>query len=426
MQHSVIRRSLLVSAAFIIGHLFHYALMFSANRILNPGGFGRFYTAISLLNILALPATVLSFTLVRHFSMVYTAAGSASLAREVNALMRRHALIGLVLVLLSGLALVLIGSLIGADAFLLLMLVPSTALAFYLFEMARAALQSRLDFHGYSAAWLLWRFGQFVLALAGLLLTGAPWAGMAGIFVATVATVVILLRVIGRNQDMAPAGATAWPPFDVTAAIPFVLQYGLFTLVCNIDVLFAYLLLDNEQLGIYAASSLLPKAIVTATLPVTQVMLPVMSTSIEVRQRVRTALIKALAVTLFLSATAALALVLGRDLACNEQFGIRFCSTRLLSVLALGAIPLSLGRVLVVAGLAFEGSLRIAAPALVLPAFAALLLIWPASPATLANIYAAICWLFASAYALAMYHGRAALRDAPARAQARSNAPTAP
>src|SRR5262249_54440649 len=105
--------------------------------------------------------------------------------------------------------------------------------------------------------------------------------------------------------------------------------------------------------------------------------------------------------------------------------GIRFCSTRLLSVLALGAIPLSLGRVFVVAGLAFEASLRIVAPALVLPSFAALLLIGPVSPTALATRYAAICSLFASVYGLAMYYGRAEMRQALSRAQARSDAPTA-
>ena len=50
---------MLVGIVFVLGHLFHYALMLAANRILEPGTFGRFYAAISLLNVLLTPVTVL-------------------------------------------------------------------------------------------------------------------------------------------------------------------------------------------------------------------------------------------------------------------------------------------------------------------------------------------------------------------------------
>jgi O-antigen/teichoic acid export membrane protein len=423
MQYSVIRRSLLVSMAFVIGHLFHYALMFFADRILDPGGFGRFYTAISLLNIVALPATVLSFMLVRHFTAVRSAAGTGALAVELNTLMRRHGAIGAILVLVCALALVVIGSLLGADAFLLLMLVPSTAFAFYLFEMGRAALQSMLDFFAYSAAWILWRCGQCVLALVALLLAGAPWAGMAGIFLATVVATLLLLQVVTRRAKAGPAqiGAATWPPFDVAASMPFMFQYGLFTLVCNVDVLLAYLVLTNDQLGSYAASSLLPKAIVTATLPVAQVMLPVVSTWGEERAQVRTALLKALGVALFLSIAGAAVLILGRDLACNDQFGIRFCATPLVTMLAVAAIPVSLSRVLVVASLALERQIRIVAPSLVLLVFAALVLLRTPSPPMLAGLYMTICWIFVLTYALIVLSGGKALRGSFACTPANTN-----
>jgi O-antigen/teichoic acid export membrane protein len=416
MQHSVIRRSLLVSTAFAIGHLFHYALMFSANRILDPGAFGRFFAAISLLNILLTPATILSFMLAKHFTTVFSAAGTPALVGELTALMRRHGATGVVLVLVSAVALVFVGSLIGADAFLLLMLVPSVALSVYLFEMVRAAFQGMLDFYAYSAAWILWRFGQYVLAVLALLLAGAAWAGMAGIFLATIVAILVLLRVMLRRGGTAPtdvSGAT-WPPFHAAAAVPFALHYGIFILINNVDVLLAYLVLSSDQLGAYAASSFLPKAIVTATLPVSQVMLPVMSAASAQQPLLRTALLKALGVCLFLSAAGAAVLALGRDLACNDQFGIRFCSPWLLTMLALGAIPLSVSRVLVVAGLALDSHRRVVAPAVVLVAFAMVVLGWATSPPALAVIYTAFCWLFVLVYGVAMIYGRRAVQDARA------------
>src|SRR5258708_16916264 len=141
MRHSVIRRSLAVTTVFVAGPLVHYALMITANGLLDADTFGRFYAAISLLNVLLTPATVLTFVFAQHFSMVFAGGGLASVATELKLLQRRHLVVGSGLVVLAALALLLSGSLFGADAFVLLVLVPALALAVYLFEMARAAFQ---------------------------------------------------------------------------------------------------------------------------------------------------------------------------------------------------------------------------------------------------------------------------------------------
>ena len=69
---------MLVGVVFVLGHLFHYALMLAANRILEPGTFGSFYAAISLLNVLLTPVTVLGFMFAQHFSAVFSLAGAAA------------------------------------------------------------------------------------------------------------------------------------------------------------------------------------------------------------------------------------------------------------------------------------------------------------------------------------------------------------
>jgi O-antigen/teichoic acid export membrane protein len=404
MNQSIVRRSLIVTAVFVIGHLFHYALMFTANRILEPGTFGRFYAAISLLNVLITPATVLSFMLARHFTAISSAAGVGALVTELKMLIRQHGTAGLILVLIFAITLMFIASLFGADAFLLLMLIPSVALAVYLFEMARAALQGMLDFYSYSAAWITWRIGQYVLAVVAFLLAGAAWAGMAAILIATVATTLILLRVIYRRAGPTSneVNRSIWTPFRLTTAAPFALQYGLFVLINNVDVLLAYVILSNDELGSYSASSLLPKAIVTATLPVSQVMLPVMSVASDEAPRPWTAVLKALAVSAFLSAAGAGILAAGGDVACNDEFGIRCCSPWLLALLSLGAIPLSISRVLVVAGLGLHSEHHIVPALASLVGFVLIVVIWVASPGMLALSYIGFCWLFMLGYGLAV------------------------
>ena len=404
MRQSIIRRSFFVSAVFVAGHLFHYALMVTANRLLAPDPFGRLYAAISLLNVLYTPATVLTFLFAQHFTVVYTAAGRDALVGELKRLFAKHAMLGAGVALATAALLLLSASATGADAFILLMLVPCTALAVYLFEVARSAFQGMLAFFAYSAAWIAWRAGQYVLAVIGILLTGTAWSAMAGILLATIIAIVVMLGLIVRGSGTtAPTADTAaWPPFRALPAIPFAIEYGIFVLMNNIDVLIAYLVLSNDELGIYAASSVLPKAIVTATHPVSQVMLPVMTASERTRAVGVTAVVKALIVTGVAGTAGAAALYFGRNAACNTWLGLRFCSTELLTTLAIAATPLGMLRVLVVASLAAGRSdmVLVAIPALI--AVAAAIFIRGTSTATLAEIYLVCCWGFLILYACAM------------------------
>jgi O-antigen/teichoic acid export membrane protein len=407
MKHSIIRRSLIVIIVFVAGNLFHYALMVSANRILEPGIFGRFYTAISLLNVMLTPATVLTFMFAQHFSEIFLDAGIGPLTAELRFLIRWHFCVGMGLVLICVLALFLVGSFLGADALTLLVLVPILALFVYLFEMVRAALQSMLDFFAYSMAWIGWRALQFVLAAAGLLFLGSAWAGIAGILLATVLALLALVMVVFRRASPTAPASTHWTsgPFRVTGAVPFLIEYGIFILVTNFDVLVAYLILTNDQLGVYSASSILPKAIVTATLPITQVMLPVMSVAGAEWQPRRNALLKALGLCSSLSALGVAVLMAGSELICNDRFGIRFCSTGLLATLALSAIPLALLRVLIVAGLALPTQHHVIFPGLAVLAFTVISLAWIRTPDGLAFVYTGFCWLFLMIYGAVTMNG---------------------
>jgi O-antigen/teichoic acid export membrane protein len=402
MQHSVIRRSLAVTTVFVAGHLFNYALMFTANRLLDANTFGRFYAAISLLNVLLTPANILTFMLAQHFASIFRAGGTAAVAGELGKLLRSHSLVGGGGVVLTALSLLLLGLMIGADAGVVLVMVPTMVLAVYLFEMARAALQGSLDFVAYGAAWIGWCGSQYILAATALYVFGAAWAGIAGLLVATVIVTLVLFLVIFRRaaaSDKTPA--VERPPFRVWTAIPFAIQYGFFILLTNLDILLAYLVLSGDDLGVYAATSVLPKAIVTATLPVSQVMLPVMASSSGERRPQHQAFIKAIAVCAAMGVAGATVLWAGGDLACNDRIGIRFCSTPMLTVLSLSAIPLALIRVLVVAGLAVDRHSHILAPAFTLVVFGLTAKIFAHAPERLAVMYAVLCWLLLAIYPLA-------------------------
>jgi O-antigen/teichoic acid export membrane protein len=420
MKHSIIRQSLVVTTVFILGHLFNYALMISANRLLTTDVFGRLYAAISLLNVLYTPAMVLAFLFAQHFTIVFVAGGRDALVSELKHLFQKQLLIGGLVTFVAIVALLLSASALRVDALALLILVLCTALAVYWYEVLRASLQGMLAFAAYSAAWISWCAGQYVLAVIGIVLTGSAWSGIAGILLATLVMVIVLFSLItgGAGRAAHHGLPASWPPFNALRAVPFVIGYGMFVLINNIDVLIAYLVLSNDNLGIYAASSVLPKAIVTATQPVSQVMLPVVAGSEQTRTVGRIAMIKAFALCAVFGAAGAAILFLGRDVVCNTRLGLRSCSSPLVMILALAAIPLGMLRVLVVANLALGRKNEMLAPALALIAAAIALFGWGSSPEALAEVYLACCWGFLALYGLTMSFG---LRRA--WAQMRSIAP---
>ena len=55
LRHSIVRRSAAVMIAFVAGHAINYALMWTANHLLDTGGFGLFYTAVLIVNVLFSP-----------------------------------------------------------------------------------------------------------------------------------------------------------------------------------------------------------------------------------------------------------------------------------------------------------------------------------------------------------------------------------
>ena len=75
LRHSIIRRSGGVTIAFLVGHAFNYALFWGADRILNSGRFGLFYTAVLTTNIVMSPMMAVTLVMARRFAEVGAIAG---------------------------------------------------------------------------------------------------------------------------------------------------------------------------------------------------------------------------------------------------------------------------------------------------------------------------------------------------------------
>jgi O-antigen/teichoic acid export membrane protein len=396
MRHSIIRRSLLLTAFYISGHGFYYLLLLIANAMLDPTGFGRLYTGWAVLNVLVAPISIIALLLSSYFAQANASKGPAFVSR----MLARIATIALpwtvATVLLLEVLFYLGGRLIGVDSLALILVLPLTAVSFLGVEMVRASLQGTLRFVAYGASWFLWCVAQCAVGVVGLLLTRSPWGCFAGMLVANMLTLGGLCWAVAGGGPAAPE-ATADSPklasYSLRRALAFCSAFVGFVLFNNADIFLAYLILSPEDLGIYTASSVLPKAIVTATQPVVQIILPVVISIQGEGEDTSPAVMKAIFAAFALGAAAFIVLWAGSDLACGAPHGIRFCTSPLMLLLAAAAVPLSVIRTLVTADVAHGRYWLPHLPFLALVVFAAAMALTKA-PAPVENLHLATTYLF--------------------------------
>jgi O-antigen/teichoic acid export membrane protein len=399
MRHSVIRRSLYVSVFYVAGHAFYYLLILVANSRLAPVDFGRFYLGWAILNIMAAPGAVLTLALSGHFAEVHRVHGAAKVFPALRAALRSLSPWLLAMTAAGEIVLLFSGKALGSDAVIMVALLPLTALSSVLVETVRAVFQGALQFFWFGASWLLWCISQFAFGAVLLLLTGAPWSVFLGMLTANCVTLVCALGAVWRlgadvvGRDGAPDAQSQFAAQSLRHIIPFCTALGAFVVLNYVDVLVAYLKLSGAELGIYAASAVLPKAIVTAAQPVSQVILPVATHMRGQNLRTREVLIKAVGTTFALAAVGAGALWLASGEVCGRHYGIKFCNPSIMAVLATAAVAVAVIRTAIIADVLGGRRWRSHLPIVALLAFAAVIWVGGLGETALAIRYSIVCWL---------------------------------
>jgi O-antigen/teichoic acid export membrane protein len=419
MRHSIIRRSLLLTTFYISGHGFYYLLLLIANAVLDSSGFGRLYTGWAILNVLVAPISIIALLLSGYFAEANSAKGPAVVAM----LLERVATVALpwtvATVVLLEVLFYVGGRLIGVDSLALVLVLPLTAISFLGVEMVRASLQGMLRFTAFGVSWFLWCVAQCAVGAAGLVLTRAPWGCFAGMLVANLLTLGCLYWAVVVGSPAAPSAAgPAITSYSLRRSLGFCSAFVGFVLFNNADIFLAYLALGPADLGIYTSSSVLPKAIVTATQPVVQIILPVVISVQGAGQDTSRAVTKAIVAALALGTMAFGVLWAGSDLACGSSHGIQFCSSPLMLLLAAAAVPLSVIRTLVTADVAHGRYWLPHLPFVAIVAFAAAIGLTrvpaPSESLHLATTYLYFCWGLLLVWAAAgVLRGRIFARDVP-------------
>lgn len=390
MRHSVIRRSLGVVAIVLLGHCFNYLFVLLANRSVDAATFGRFYAAWATINVLGTPSAVFALLLTRYYA---EAALSNSELSVWNAL--KHAgrvltpwVIGAAVVVEIGL---LLAGASVSDSIALIAVLPLIAAVGFGIEAVRAAYAATHHPYLFAGFFFVRCILECALGLTGLLLLKSVWGAYLGVLIGS--TIIFLSQLGLTRAIMGGSRAqlqTAEPParLQLSDALPFCTAYVGFVILNNADVLVAYFVLKASQLGVYSAAAVLPKAIVTATQPIAQILLPILIAVKGQTLLTRNAVYKAIAVTAVMGIAGFAALWLGSGVVCGSRVGIRFCEPNLMLILATAAVMLAVVRTAMTVDLGYRLYYLAHLPFLGFVAFVIFELIVRPMPYALAGSYA--------------------------------------
>ena len=338
--------------AFVAGHAINYALMWTANHLLDTGGFGLFYTAVLIVNVLFSPMMAVLLVLTRRLADAGATQGRDQVV-AMTWLALGTCLRALPVVVLVAALLAIAAGWLGYEAWLAF-LIPLTVLALVATEILRTSFQGMLLFGWQSAIWVVSNAAQFVCAVGAMWLVPRVWPGIAGILAGAIVAFVVFIPWFVRASRAASPRSIA-PGLDLVNEWPMIIGYSLFILLNNVDILVGYWLLPRSELDIYAASSLLPKAVTTATFAVAQVMLPVIVDQKADGLSYRQSIVKAIAMTAGLGAgAAAVILWVAVPWVQSTPLAIRNLDFPIMMMLAIAAMALGAIRVFVVVELALR------------------------------------------------------------------------
>lgn len=342
--NSVLRRSALLLCLMGPAFAINFILYYVAAALLSPENFGLIYIAFTISNVLFSGSFVLNIFFTRYFISAIEIAGESAAyiaRRRVRALIVRWgalAALACVLVLLG------FGRWVGIKSWPIVILIVLDTYSSYVIDVDRAFMQSVKKTIALGSITVIWMALRFAFAVTGMALLGAAWSGLLGVVLAAVVVIAALslLLVPGKTELAKPLPAMP----SVRALVPVILGYASLIAVSNLDVLLTYLLLKDNALGAYSASSVFPKGILVVVTPLLQMLYPMMVGE-KRPPDIRLVFQKSTGVIFVLSAALALGVLGFSGVLCGGSWGLRSCQPGPLGYLLISAVPLSVLRALV-------------------------------------------------------------------------------
>jgi O-antigen/teichoic acid export membrane protein len=376
-HQSIVRRTAILCGLVLPGFAANFFVYFFTAQLLAPDQFGLFYVAATFGNILFSGSNVLNAFLTRHLVHVGQASGADAIVPATLRLERHVMAIGAILSTVLFLLFVAAMKQIGVQSPIIILLIILDAYTSYVTDLGRVLLQGQrktLLLGVYTSTWMALRFA---LCIAGVLLFRTVWGALCGIVLSTTLVFAVFHLWILRATRNRPAPASVHLP--LFALVPAAAGYGLMVLVSNLDVLFGYFVLNQNDLGSYSASSVFPKAALVIVTPLLQMLIPAMIGVDPLLRRPFHLVAARIGGVIFALTAVGSALVwLLSDQLCGSRWGLKLCEPPILGILLISVVPLALLRTLVV--IEFARGRELLLLWLAVPAAGYSLFIWMSSP----------------------------------------------
>lgn len=401
-DHSIIRRTSILLVLVIPA--------FAANMLVNYGGaalltadqFGIFYVANTISNILFSGSLVLNMLFTRYLVSIEIQHGKQATFVGLARLQQKVISWGALGALAAFAMLWLFGRRVGIQSNVVVLLVVLDVYSSYVADLGRILLQSLRFTVPLGLYTLIWMLLRLILGMLGLILFHTVWGAFIGIVSSEIIVALILYVWAAKQSIHLPVDIPKVPSLAVMW--PVMIGYGLTITMSNIDVLMSYFLLDGANLGIYSASSVLPKAIIVVIMPLLQMLFPIAMGSHLSGRESRIILAKSGVVIIAISLCGVAATWFLSGQLCGGTWGINGCQVNTLDVLLWSVTPLVLLRALVL--LQFARSLDWPALSLAIPIGIYLYAIEQSTAVTSLTIAKEFAVLsFASVAVLSIVHG---------------------
>jgi O-antigen/teichoic acid export membrane protein len=363
-ETSVVRRTVLLLALVMPAFCANFLVLYLCADLLSPAEFGIFYAASAIGNILYSGSLVLNLYFTRYLAHVRGTHGPAGvpsgLVRIQAFVAGWGAAIGSVLIVLG----VLVGSRVGVGSLIIVVLIVLDAYTAYVGDLGRVFLQASRRTALLGTYTLVWMVLRLVFCLIGVLLFRTVWSALSGVVFSA------LIMIAGTNAWLlrtCRGGAAVQVLPSITAELPAILCYGMLVAVANLDILLGYFVLPDASFGAYAASSILPKAILAVIMPLQQMLFPMMTGGTSARADAIVGL-KGAAVVAGIAVAGVATTRLGSPILCGAPPGLLACQPPLMAVMLWSVVPLALIRVLMLGDFARRRYFRVVW--LVLPSLA--------------------------------------------------------
>ena len=345
-KKSVFRRTFRVFIFTVPGYLANLGLLYLAPRIVDKETFGIYYLSNTIINWLYAPAIIMSMFLLRDITNHQKNYGLKTLADTARKTIGLVSGWSLFVMLVFGIISLLFALLIGVKTLYLIPIIFIIVSLCYIGESIRIYFQATYNFLLLGSFNMSWMVSRLILGSLGLYVFQSAWGGLSGIALAPCIVFLFYYQKVIRptkNQSVHTA-KTEYKPHNPSGMLPGIISYSILMLVCNMDILVGYFVLDLKELGTYSASSILAKAMLLLAFPLSHSVYPALLSNNENADKNKDwiVFVKGMAVTFLISSSVVCALYFSSDLICSSYYGIKGCDKELYEILLIPPVFLFL------------------------------------------------------------------------------------